>query len=77
MFTEPETREIEQAILQSQSDAEKIAALAKNGKSLKDAVKEITANESDFIASQPFKKEPMERSGRKAQRLAAEPEEAQ
>lgn len=48
-YSEPERRKIEQVILSDAGQAEEIAEAVKGGQSLKDAVKKVTGNTTDYI----------------------------
>lgn len=57
MYTHPERRTLEQAIVETEEGAKTIAAKVKEGKtSLKGAVQEITSNLNAYIESQSFEK---------------------
>lgn len=49
-YTEPESRTVERALLADADQAAKVAESVKGGKSLKNAVKDITGNTTDYIA---------------------------
>ena len=55
-YSEPEKRKIEQVILADAAKAEEIAKLVNEGKSLKDATKEVTGNTTDYLPAKDVQK---------------------
>ena len=55
-YSEPEKRKIEQVILADTTKAEEIAKLVGEGKTLKDATKEVTGNTTDYLPSKTVAK---------------------
>lgn len=56
-YSKPETRSIEQAILYDAAEANSVFEMLEGGKSLKDAVKEVTKNTTDYLPAKSFKRE--------------------
>jgi len=57
LYTTPQQREFEQAILQSEEDAQSVYKKASAGTSLKTAVKDVTGEEKSYLEGQYFEKE--------------------
>lgn len=53
-FTAPERRTVQQAVLTTQDEADKVIAAAKEGKNLKDAVKYVTGKDAAYTGEQIY-----------------------
>lgn len=56
-FTVPEQAELEQALLSDEAKAKQVVEATKSGKSLKDAVKEVTGDEKAYLPKNSFGKD--------------------
>lgn len=55
-YTAPERRVIQQAVLSTQDEADKVIAAAKEGKSLKEAVKAVSGKDTAYTGEQTYEK---------------------
>lgn len=56
-FKEPEKRQLQQAILSTQTDAQDVFAKVEKGKALKSAVKDVTGKTAGYIGQNDFKQD--------------------